>query len=126
MRCESRNPFISIVHCHTLGKLFLLGADHDAICDYFQLRLMIEEYYYCDSIKLTSIEQVFKEYPLHLAKRFLPNFDIRAPLNIKKGVKAIINVLDLLPQYLCRWFPWSEQLIEFSQRVNLWCRSTSF
>jgi hypothetical protein len=45
-------------------------------------------------------------------------------LDTKKSLGVVVTFLDSLPQLLCWWFAWLEQLVKVLLSVNLWYRST--
>jgi hypothetical protein len=57
-------------------------------------------------------------------EKFFSEFDPEILLDTKKGLGAVVKFLDFLPQLLCWWFAWLEQLVEVLLSVNLWYRFT--
>jgi hypothetical protein len=83
----------------------------------------------CECGQLETVEHVLKECPLHSAERdylrkVSPELDPKILLDTKKGLGAVVKFLDSLPQLLCWWFAWLEQLVKVLLSVNLWYRST--
>ena len=82
----------------------------------------------CD--QLETVENVLKECPLHPAERDLlrkvsPMLDPRILIDTKNGIVTIVKPLDSLPQLLCWWFAWLEQLIKVLLCVNNYYQSTA-
>jgi hypothetical protein len=100
------NSFINTVPRHILSKLLQLRTCHGALGKYFQMKCINERNHYCEYDPLETVEHVLKECPLHSAERdylrkVSPELDPKILLDTKKGLGAVVKLLDLLPQLLC-------------------------
>jgi hypothetical protein len=112
-----------------LSKLFQLRTGHGVLGKYFQMRCINERNHNCECGQLETVEHVLKECPLHSAERdylrkVSPELDPKILLDTKKGLGAVVKFLDSLPQLLCWWFAWLEQLVKVLLSVNLWYWTT--
>jgi hypothetical protein len=70
------------------------------------MRCINERNHSCECGQLETVEHVLKECPLHSAERdyfrkVSPKFDSKILLDTKKGLEAVVKLLDSLPQLHC-------------------------
>ena len=121
---------MSTVARHTFSKLFRFAQ----VMEFWKLfpngvpQRAKSLLWVCD--QLETVENVLKECPLHPAERDLlrkvsPMLDPRILIDTKNGIVTIVKLLDSLPQILCWWFAWLEQLIKVLLCVNNYYQSTA-
>jgi hypothetical protein len=88
---------------HTLSKLSQLCTGDGALGSYFKKRFIAERSCYCECDQLETVEHILRGCALHPTKRsclkkVFPDLDLQVLLDTKKGLDAVVNFLDSLPQ----------------------------